>query len=219
MNQVKNSEIKVLKFDIGYLFACIPMLACEAPENDDRNRALECVIIGDGFMGASNGAAMVIVNKDIFKDCAYLLSGGDVEALYKHIVSTQAIDSNFYIDDFELRFISDVEAIAVINHGKYEHSIDLMGYIPPDFKLADIAEPEAVNLKTMEMPYFDPNLLALLMQSASMYAGNLIEFVRVIPTGLKTVIYVEMTADMHGVIMPADVNANTTNVLGKHIDS
>ena len=215
MNQAENSEIKTLKFDIGYLFACIPFFKADHPIS-----ALDCVSIGDGWMGASNGAAMVIVERDIFKGCDYLLSGDDVCALYKHILSTQAINDDCFVDGFELRIVSDTEAIAVINinQGEYEHLIDLMGYDRVDFKKVDIAEPDTVTLMAMQMPYFNPDLLSLFSKSGSCFAGNPIDFLRIIPTGLNSPIYVEMTNYMHGLLMPATLGGDSLNFLKKEID-
>lgn len=215
MNQAENSEIKTLKFDIGYLFACIPFFKADHPIS-----ALDCVSIGDGWMGASNGTALVIVERDIFKGCDYLLSGDDVCALYKQILSTQVIHDDCFVDGFELRIVSDTEAIAVINinQGEYEHSINLMGYNRVDFKKVDINKPDTVSLMTMQVPHFNPDLLSLFLKSGSYFAGSSIEFLRIIPTGLNSPIYVEMTNYMHGLLMPGTVGGSSLNFLKKEID-
>lgn len=194
--------MKILKFDIGYLFACIPFFTVES-----EHQALEGVLIGDGWLGASCGSSMVIVNKDTFNGCDYLLSGDDVRSLYKHVLSLSLLDG-FYLENFELRIVSNAEAIAVINDGVYEHSIRLTGYKRIDLKKVDIAEPKAVKLKAMEMPHFNPVLLSLFVKSNEMFEGRPVSSIKILPTGNKTAIYVEMNAYMHGVVMPILSKAN-----------
>lgn len=197
MNNAENSEIKVLKFDIGYLFACMPFTT-----KTHALPALEGIILGDGWMGASFGAAMLIVEDDVFKGSSYLLSVDDVWCLYEAVVDRQKNDDAFFVDDFELRIISATEASAVVNGGGFMHSITLLNHDVPDLKAVDIKAPEVMGLGVNEMPYFNPKLLSFFLDAASLYTGDPVMFLKILPTGAESPIYVEMTGNMHGLLVP-----------------
>lgn len=197
MNNAENSEIKVLKFDIGYLFACMPFTT-----KTHALPALEGIILGDGWMGASFGAAMIIVEDDVFKGSSYLLSVDDVWCLYEEVVDRQKNDA-FFVDDFELRIISATEASAVVNGGEFMHSIILLNHDVPDLKKVDIKAPEVIGLSVSEMPYFNPKFLSFFLDAASLYSGDPVMFLKLLPTGAESPIYVEMTGNMHGLLVPA----------------
>lgn len=164
--------------------------------------ALEGIILGDGWMGASFGAAMIIVEDDVFKGSSYLLSVDDVWCLYEEVVDRQKNDA-FFVDDFELRIISATEASAVVNGGEFMHSIILLNHDVPDLKAVDIKAPEVMGLGVNEMPYFNPKLLSFFLDAASLYTGDPVMFLKILPTGAESPIYVEMTGNMHGLLVPA----------------
>lgn len=211
MNQTEKSEKKVLQFYIGYLFACIPFFV-----EGGKYKALNCITIGDGYLGATTGEAMVIVEKDIFKGCDYLLSGESIKQLYDFILS---LPDPTDITDFELRIENDSLATAVINEGDFHFPIELCPYQRMNLKKADIEKPKTKHLEYSEMPHFDPSLLHLFIGAGSLYTGINIPYMRILPTGLKTAIYIEMMAGMHGVLMPAFVDSNVFYALNQEMPS
>lgn len=205
----------VLEFDVGYLFACLPFL-----QEGGQNLAFSCVNMGDGWMGAANGPSLFIVEQEVFKGCNYLLSGRDIEQFYQGVIDLQDQDNDFMVDHFVLKIESASQAIAVVNHTE-QFKIELMPYKRIDLKTVDIPRPDSVNLSGDLMPHFDPSLLTQFLDAVSLYCGKDINFLKLLPTGRYSPMYVEMghkESNMHGVLMPTkdetklDPGVNVTTV-------
>lgn len=195
MSLEENKPVKVLEFHIGYLFACMPFF-----KSSGKYEAFNCVTIADGYLGATDGIAMLIVEDEVFKGCDYLLSGESVRGLYDKV---ERRPMSAEIEHFALHFISDLQAIAVVNHGEYEYPIELQPYKRLDLKKVDIEKPDVINLHADQMPYFNPDYLTAFMSAGELSCGHDLYFMQILPTGRESAIYIDMTRNMHGVLMPA----------------
>ncbi len=186
-----------LAFDIGYLFACLPLVV-----DDGKKPAFSCIMVGDGWMGAANGPAALLIEKPIFKGCNYLLNGQDVAKIYDELLIRQDADANYRIDEFNLQFKSDRLAIAVLN-GDEKFDIRLEDYPRINLKARDIEKPTQVTFTAADMPCFDPYLMGQFTDALTMFYGGEVNFVRALPTGRLSPMYIELSADdMHGIFMP-----------------
>lgn len=191
MSLEENKPVKVLRFPIGYLFACIPFFDLAG-----KHEMFSCITIADGYLGATDGAAMIIVEDIVFNGCDYLLDGLAISKL-KEV--TDSID----ITDFELRIEGESLATAVLNGGDFTFPIHLKDYERKNLKKVDIEKPKLVSLEADQMPYFNPEYLNAFMCAGEFLCGHDLRFMQILPSGKESPIYIDITRNMHGILMPA----------------
>lgn len=193
----ESPNVHELEFEPGYLFACLPFLAEGA-----KHPAFSCVNIGDGWMGATDASTMLLIEDDVFKGCNYQLSGPGLSLVYDKILERQDEDFSFRIHAFKLRIVSDSHAVLMIN-GTESFEIELMAYPRINIRDKDIEKPTDVSLTAEQMPYLDPYLMGRFIDGMSLFYGADVNFVRPLPTGLYSPIYIDLGHEnIHGLMMP-----------------
>ncbi len=200
---------KTLDFPIGSLFACMPFLAVL-----ESKPFYQHVSIGDGYIGATNGPSMLIINNGAFEGCDYMLGGVSVCDFYQFVLG---LPPETVINQFQLE-IGEVDAMAVINGGEYNYPLELVKAPRTCLRKADIPKPDAVELKAVDMPYFNPDLLKDFIDAGQLYSSQPVAYIQILPTGSEKPIYIDMTPDMHGLLMPATLSGNL-RAYSLHVDT
>lgn len=168
------------------------LLAC-TPHVDDfhENKALRHVYIGDGYICASNGHTMLMIEDEAVKGCNHLIPIVALREL--DLVLDSGIELGFKM----IAFTENCGAFRI--PGCKDIKFEFSKLKPVNYKKVDVAKPTVfVN----ERPIFNPRLLMAFQKSYEYLTGDSDLGICLYTQGLKDSAYVEMFDDVHGVIKP-----------------
>ena len=178
--------MKEVIFNYDYLRACILHTA-----KQDVRFYMCGVYLGDGFMSATDGHKMIIIEDKCFNGCDYIIPNGVVDFFIKKL------KANPMQKDVCLKIGEDgFNIMELMDHYEYFKFID--GKFP-NIKKVDIEKPE----KSEGRPMFDIKYMHDLLKSFQILNGSSYQKgLNIICNGDAERAYVEMTDNAHGVIMP-----------------
>ncbi|MFW2080677.1 hypothetical protein ACNPQK_06860 [Acinetobacter guillouiae] len=150
------------------------------------------VYVGDGFVAATNGHMALICNEPDSVGMDLIIPGEAIDSLIKKvgnfpitkITKLHQVDKEFWL----LEHNGTVELFRPID-GKY-----------PDIKRVDIPKPTEIQFKFY--PKFNLEYLSIFQKVAKVYKQAFPSFY---PTTENHSAYVEITSDVHGILMPLRV--------------
>lgn len=148
------------------------------------------IYIGDGFIAATNGHIALIANEESTKGMDLLIPAETIESMVRKV------GNNPLIKTINVHQIDD-EFWVLENNGSYELFKPMSGKFP-DIKRIDIEKPKDINFK--EYPSFDFAYLGLFLKVGKVL--GLRESPNIYPTTEKDSAYVELTSEVHGLLMP-----------------
>lgn len=173
-----------------HLLACLPHV-----DESHKNNSLRHVYIGDGYICASNGHTMLMIDDESVKGCDYLIPTIALRELDDAL--DRATDIGFKL------FVYNEKLAAFGMPGCPDINFELSQLKRINYKKADIAKPsQFIN----ERPVFNPRLLMLFQVSFEYLTGCSDMGVCLHTQGLTDSAYVEMFDDVHGVIKPMYVS-------------
>lgn len=180
---------KVIEFDYSYLRACFPHSA----KNDVRFYMCG-IYLGDGFMSATDGHKMIMIDDECFNGCDYIIPRNVIEFFIKKL-GTNPMNSSVKLtigdDGFNIMELMD----------RYEYFKFIDGKFP-DIKRVDIPKPE----KSEGHPMFNVSYMADFVKSLKILSkSNHADGLSILTRGNTESAYVELTENSHGIIMPMRV--------------
>lgn len=180
---------KEIKFPYKYLQACLPHSA-----NRDVRFYLCGVYLGDGFMAATDGHRLIMIEDECFNGCNYIIDRSVVDFFIKK-VGKNPMTKEATLTIMENGF-NTLELMGVYEYFKF------MDGKFPDVKKVDIEKPE----KSEGQPSLNPKYLLDFVKSAKFLTGiNSIQSTTMIYTGETTPVYVCLSENAHGILMPLRV--------------
>lgn len=180
---------KQIKFPYKYLQACLPHTA-----NREVRFYLCGVYLGDGYMAATDGHRLIIIDDECFNGCDYIISREVINFFIKKC------GKNPIVKDVTLTLMKDGFNILELM-GTYEYFKFIDGKFP-DIKKVDIKKPE----KSESHPKLNPKYLLDFVRSARLLTGsNHIDAVDMFTRGKSDPVYIELSDNAHGILMPLRV--------------
>lgn len=150
------------------------------------------VYVGDGFIASTNGHMALLCNEGDAKGMDLIIPGEAINSLIKkvgnspigEITKLHQIDKEFWMLDHS----GTMEIFRPVE-GKY-----------PDIKRIDIEKPSDIQFK--DFPHFDFTYLGIFQKVAKIYKqGRPLVY----PTTEHARAYVEITENVHGLLMPCRI--------------
>ena len=178
--------MKEVVFNYDYLRACMPYAA------KNEVRFYLCgIYLGDGFMAATDGHKMILIEDECFDGCDYILPRESVDFFIKKL-KTNPMNKNATLKVMDDGF----NLMECMGHYEYFKSID--GKFP-DVKKVDIPKPE----KSEGRPIFNIKYLSDILKSYRILNGsNHQDGLDILCNGDKNSAYIELTGNAHAVLMP-----------------
>jgi DNA polymerase III sliding clamp (beta) subunit (PCNA family) len=177
--------MKQIIFNYDYLRAAMPHTA-----NRDVRFYLQGVYLGDGFMAATDGHRLIMINDECFAGC-------------DHIIPREAVD--FFIKKCKNNPISKEVTLTMQDDGfnilellgNYEYFKFIDGKFP-QVQRVDIPKPE----KSEGNPQFNIAYMNDFLKSLKILSGSNHHTSIKITTNNNQSAYVDLTDNAHGIIMP-----------------
>lgn len=175
----KEFQIKYSHLKAAFLFAA---------KNDVRFY-LVGVLVKDGMIAATNGHSLLICDSPDVPDVEIIIPRDAIDSLIKKIgsipktelLNVRQIDDEYWLIDYQMRMFEFFRPVD----GKF-----------PDIKKVDIQKPTE---PPKEFVQFNLDYIQLFTKAAKVLG---ITYPYFYPTGAHSSAYVELTDDVHGVLMP-----------------
>lgn len=178
--------MKTIEFDYDHLRACMPHTA------KNEVRFYLCgIYLGDGFMAATNGHKLIMIEDERLAGCDYIIPRDAVDFFIKKL-GTKPMNKTVTLT------IGDDGFNIMELMGRYEYFKFIDGKFPL-VKKVDIPKPE----KSEGNPMFNISYMADFVKSFKILTGdNHADGLNILSRGNTESAYVELTDNAHGVLMP-----------------
>ena len=178
--------MKEIVFNYDYLRACMPYTA-----NRDVRFYLCGIYLGDGFMSATDGHKMILIEDECFKGCDYIIPKESVDFFIKKLKANpmeKQVTLKVGDDGFNIMGLM----------GCYEYFKFIDGEFP-DLKKVDIPKPE----KSEGRPIFNIKYLSDILKSYRILNdSNHQDGLDILCNGDVNSAYIELTENAHAILMP-----------------
>jgi len=178
--------MKEIDFNYDYLRAAVIHAA-----KQDVRFYLCGVYLGDGYMAATDGHKLIIINDECFAGCDYILPRDSVDYFIKKN------GSKAYGQPVRLTIMDNGFNLMELN-GNYEYFKFIEGKFP-DISRVDVPKPD----KPEGHPMFNIEYLAEFLKSYRILIGNKAATgLNILTRGDNLSAYIELGENSHGILMP-----------------
>lgn len=203
------SSLPKIEFNIAYLKACSSFIASR-DQKEEKLLATECIYLSDGFMVATNTVEILFIEDQVFKGLDYLLNGDDVENVCEESDLYGGVGiCSLFIDEKN-------KQVSAVFEGHEIGIIRLMDYARLGIDKYKFRDDENRVIQSQNIASFNPMFLVDFLHAKNILLGdlsNILPSIRIVPSSVSGAIYLSLTSNSFGYLMPQNDRALADSAL------